>query len=256
MRPGATCSVCGAAIGVHEVAGGGVCRTLGCMTVLALRARERARETRAAALAAAAATLDALGEEIAREPPVCVGAVPAFERRVAPADPDRLAAFRALLAKALAAASKMDAPLSASAEPPAAPAVRAALEAGCRVCEGLCCETGGNHAYLTAEELAGKLARDPSLTAEALYAAYVAHLPERSYEGSCVYHDAAGCVLPRPMRADICNSYRCRGLAELAAALEEAAVPRAWVAAVADGSTVRRAVLIEEGRAALERRAG
>lgn len=254
MRPGATCSVCGAAIGVHEVAGG-VCRTLKCMTVLALRARERARERRAAALAAAAATLDALGEEIARGLPVCVGAVPAFERRVVPADPERLSAFRALLAKALVAASEMDAPRSASAEPSTGPGIRAALEAGCRVCEGLCCETGGNHAYLTAEELAGKLARDPSLTAEALYVAYVAHLPERSYEGSCVFHGAEGCALPRPMRADICNSYRCRGLAELAAALEEAAAPRAWVAAVAYG-TVRRAVLMEDGRAALERRAG
>jgi hypothetical protein len=123
----------------------------------------------------------------------------------------------------------------------------AVLGAACAVCEGRCCKAGDTHAFLTARELASQLARGPPVSAEELLDAYMALLPDRSYEGSCVYHTERGCALPRPMRSDVCNQYRCPELADLAYRLQTAPAPRILIAAVKDGE-VRRAVIVEEDR--------
>jgi hypothetical protein len=90
---------------------------------------------------------------------------------------------------------------------------REALAAAvCAVCGGACCHRAGNHAFLDAAVIARFPAvngiMDPSNIADT----YAAHLPARSFAGSCVYHTFAGCGLPRYLRADICNVYRCSGL--------------------------------------------
>jgi hypothetical protein len=90
---------------------------------------------------------------------------------------------------------------------------REALAAAvCAVCAGACCHRAGDHAFLDAAAIARFPAAigimDPSYIADT----YAAYLPARSFAGSCVYHTFAGCSLPRALRADICNAYRCSGL--------------------------------------------
>ncbi len=247
MRHGrAACSICGAPLSVHQVVRGGICGSVACKTALARQARERDRQAHQAALAAAAACLETFGDRIDTAAPISIGAVPCFDRPLVPADPERVAALRASLEAAI------DGALAIVAETPAiagdandAP-VPPTLGAACAVCNGRCCDRGSTHAFLTAEDLASKLARGPAASAEALLDSYMALLPERSYEGSCIYHGERGCALPRWMRADICNRFRCAELDDLADRCATATASRALIAAVKDGE-VRRAVVVEGG---------
>ena len=44
---------------------------------------------------------------------------------------------------------------------------------------------------------------------------YLGKLGGTTYRGSCIYHGAAGCELPREMRSDTCNGFYCADLARL-----------------------------------------
>ncbi len=99
----------------------------------------------------------------------------------------------------------------------------ALLGQGCALCRGACCTRGSDHAFLGEDSLARVRIENPSLDADALLAAYVAHLPVEHYAESCVYHGATGCALPLLLRSTTCNRYRCGGLTELARALQPSA---------------------------------
>lgn len=92
------------------------------------------------------------------------------------------------------------------------PEVDQVLQAGCRACRGRCCETGGAHAYQTVESLRRVREARPRLSAQALVALYLSHLPARTVRGSCVFHGARGCALPRDLRGDMCNRFFCEPL--------------------------------------------
>ena len=105
--------------------------------------------------------------------------------------------------------------LEARAEcPPSASAASA-----CGLCRGACCTAGGEHAFLRGEHLA--LLRRSALgeKADAFVARYLAHLPARHYQRSCVFHAVGGCTLPRTMRSGLCNRYQCGALTQLARAV-------------------------------------
>jgi hypothetical protein len=81
----------------------------------------------------------------------------------------------------------------------------------------------------------------------AAVAAYVARVPAATVPGSCVFHGADGCGLPREMRSDTCNRYLCDGLVELRAELGRRAAAgaparAAYVAVVEDGRVTRGAL--------------
>jgi hypothetical protein len=59
------------------------------------------------------------------------------------------------------------------------------------------------------------MAAHPGLDAAGLRALYLGHLPPRSVAGSCVNHTRDGCSLPRSLRSDTCNTWRCLPLQEL-----------------------------------------
>jgi hypothetical protein len=271
------CEVCATPLGIHDI--GGTCRSLACRAALTIRARKRSEEEGRAAAARAAA---ALAEAHPHPDGIVVGVVPFVAAECVPADPARIAAFRASLEQAArealgsldaaggvvepacAAFGRLEGPPEApgsahetpvglrdaggapepaggsplAAEPPAR-----AL-AACGVCGGRCCWQGDTHAFLTPRDLAAKFAQAPPASPAAAVAAYMERLPERSYEGSCVFHARDGCALPRRMRSDVCNGYRCPGLAAFAAAVQAAPAAPAYVAAVHAGE-VRRGLLLD-----------
>lgn len=106
------------------------------------------------------------------------------------------------------------------AEPAAAtsPGVEASSELdvvsgkACAGCQGECCLTGGTKAWLTVATIKRYHAANPEKSPEEVLADYMARLGPPTYVGSCVYHGRNGCLLPREMRADMCNQWFCAEL--------------------------------------------
>jgi hypothetical protein len=109
----------------------------------------------------------------------------------------------------------------------------------CESCQGACCYLGGNHAAFLDEEAIGAFAaHHPDLTADEIRAAYLRHVPEVHFAGSCVFHTDRGCNLPRMMRAPICNHYECRGL-KSARERAQGSHPALFIVARHDNAIVR-----------------
>ncbi|MGH7152549.1 MAG: hypothetical protein ACREF3_01370 [Acetobacteraceae bacterium] len=97
--------------------------------------------------------------------------------------------------------------------PPAQPEPAIGLrQITCAACGGHCCSRGAEHAYLADISIRRVAASHPGLRARAIARLYRDHLPEVSFAGSCVFHTALGCALPRALRADLCNSFYCNPL--------------------------------------------
>ena len=92
------------------------------------------------------------------------------------------------------------------------PAALAVMGQACALCQGECCKTGADDAYLSRHVFRRYLDAHPELRPEDVVTAYLERVPDRSYQGSCVYHGPQGCTLPRAMRSDTCNNYFCDGL--------------------------------------------
>lgn len=101
-----------------------------------------------------------------------------------------------------------------TAEPPAGPASELDVVSGkaCTGCQGFCCLTGGTHAWLTPATIRRYHAANPGSSPAEVLDAYMALVGTRTYEGSCVYHGQRGCLLPREMRSDMCNTWFCADL--------------------------------------------
>lgn len=82
----------------------------------------------------------------------------------------------------------------------------------CTLCGGACCHRGGDQAFLDTATIERFMASSRKTEPSNIASTYAVHLPARSFAGSCVYHTIDGCALPRSMRGDICNAYRCSGL--------------------------------------------
>jgi hypothetical protein len=79
---------------------------------------------------------------------------------------------------------------------------------------------GKTDAFLTEATIRRVLAANPGLDPEQLRDTYLGHLAPRTLAGSCINQTRLGCSLPRELRADICNTYRCDVLEELEDGLE------------------------------------
>jgi hypothetical protein len=84
----------------------------------------------------------------------------------------------------------------------------------CAVCRGTCCHLGKVHAFLDTAAIRRFILRSTLTDPLKIVYAYFAYLPEKTVSDACVYQTEQGCTLPRWMRADICNAYRCKGLAQ------------------------------------------
>ena len=137
-----------------------------------------------------------------------IAVVPYRVGRLVTIEPERLRALEDHLIElaAMCASARPTAVHQSGEAPEPVPAV-------CASCQGACCYQGGHHAAFLDEETIGSFAAQyPDLTADEITAAYLRHVPDLHFEGSCVFHTDRGCNLPRTMRASICNHYECRGL--------------------------------------------
>lgn len=83
----------------------------------------------------------------------------------------------------------------------------------CALCRGRCCRPGREfHGFVDRALLERWTVRHPGTTLADAARAYRRCLPRRHVAGSCAFHGARGCTLPREMRSDLCNAFRCDGL--------------------------------------------
>jgi hypothetical protein len=90
----------------------------------------------------------------------------------------------------------------------------------CSLCRGHCCLNGGDTAYIEMGTLQRVLSTRPDLDSDALLGLYILSLPERVFEGSCIYHGKNGCALDRDLRSDLCNRFWCSDIDRRRAAYE------------------------------------
>lgn len=60
----------------------------------------------------------------------------------------------------------------------------------CKECRRSCCQAGGDHAYLNPQTLSAETCRVARCNADDLVEAYIAHIPDRTYKHSCIFHGA------------------------------------------------------------------
>lgn len=113
----------------------------------------------------------------------------------------------------------------------------------CGLCRGRCCNAGRATQGFIDAELLERHAAEHGGTHDAA-AAYLARVPPEHVAGSCLYHGAQGCVLPRTMRAPVCNGFA-RPPLEQARALDAAGA--AMVLAAYDGAVLRGAAFVAGG---------
>ncbi|MHC4471236.1 MAG: hypothetical protein ACYTDY_16690 [Planctomycetota bacterium] len=194
------CLICGQPLTRHQQCSGGICDDWRCKDVLLRQDLEEFRR------------LAAETSGVGRPDDYPVLCVPHRDFRVGPLPEKRRSEFLAHLAEVVEEAREE--PEATEPEPPPHTAEPATfLQRICAACEGECCHRGGTHAFITSEMIRGAMA-DRDVTPEKVHEAYASRLPERTFEGSCVYHTGSGCALPRDMRAVICNTFECKGLDE------------------------------------------
>lgn len=115
------------------------------------------------------------------------------------------------------------------------------VRAGCTQCQGFCCRGGGEHAYLDERTMARVRRDNPDLNAAGIIALYTRSLASPGYEGSCLFHGSAGCTLPKPLRAELCNQYYCTGLWDF---MRTTPLPEKVVIAASRGGITRISGLI------------
>jgi len=226
-----------------------VCERRACRWRDALQRTAARRRARRAAVARAALTaLERAAERLRlnHPRPLAVTVVPANTRRLAPLPAQRRRAFRAHLLEQIGEAARPGGrgprrePISIEAPPPR-------LAAGCATCRGHCCGRGGEHAFIDFATIRRYTARTGISDAPAIARAFLRHLPALSYRGSCVYHTATGCSLPRAMRGDVCNRFYCGPLLEQWAALTRPGGSTTALAAADAQTLVRLAIVDEQG---------
>lgn len=168
--------------------------------------------------------------------------VPHRDKPLVPIDGERLGTLKERLAELAAECAGQRTP------PARQPVdVPAPVPAVCSACHGACCYHGGQHAAFLDEDTIGVYAAEhPGLTAAEIAAAYLQHVPDLHFEGSCVYHTNRGCNLPRTMRAPICNLYECRGL-KMARERDHGSHPALFVV-VRHDNVIVRGEFVDESR--------
>ena len=239
------CRYCKRALTLHEQYAGGVCSAPAC--------REEVLKAQLVDFRARAAEL--LGEEAGASIPIAV--IPHRTGSIAPLGSEQRSAFelhlRATARRANTATESVRADSDDCADPdgfappPKLQTERRIGSAVCSACRGFCCYTGNaQHAYIDSATLQHYAQAHPGNAPDEIVVAYLAHVPDRHFEGSCVYHAADGCALPRAMRSAMCNEYTCKGLKEALAAQVADPRERRFIVARVDNRIVRGVLIDSE----------
>jgi hypothetical protein len=232
------CRHCDHPLSRHDQFSGGICHRPAC----------RARDLEIELIDFRQRTLLSLGASDAATIPIVV--VPHRSGRIVPMEPESRSAFEAHLREVAHDIAHADDAFEANTEAAAmleagwaadAADARERVAAGvCGACGGFCCYPGGaNSAFIDAQTMRRYAVTHPEIGPEDVVAAYASHVPEQHFEGSCVYHTAAGCSLPRQMRSEVCNEYACKGLNDARAAQADRPIERLFVVARHDNRIVR-----------------
>ena len=199
--PGA-CRRCGQALSALARRRGDVCDSMDCRR---LEADERVRAQRASAM-------DETRSAAARawnDPALAVAPVLWLRHHAegfGPPDAVDVAELRAALT-ALEADERPTAP--ARHDAPSTPADGRL----CALCRGRCCNFGlGGKAFLEPHHLRGWLDQRPGAAWSDAVEHYLAFVPARHLQHSCLFHGERGCALPRERRSDVCNGFACDSL--------------------------------------------
>ncbi len=168
--------------------------------------------------------------------------LPANEAETGPLSDERRDTFRVNVSAAIRRA--FDDPDRPFPETPETAADGAPLiQAACGACRGSCCKYGADHAYLYPDHFRRLLRDHPGRSPEEVLSDYLARLPQRVYDDSCVYHTETGCALPRELRSNLCNTFLCGPLEELMKSQSVAPVPVLVTCARDNSSDVLRSAL-------------
>jgi hypothetical protein len=252
LQPYQVCGICGRPLSPREY-GDRVCLAVECRRELEERNRERERLRREALRGRAGELRDRVAPGLGlREPATYRPAViPSFRGRVTNLPERRRRAFRDSVNRLIS-----DAGVPPKAPPPdgavlpvvaPTPEVQAVLGRACALCRGSCCRNGGNRAYLTVETILRYRAGHPDQRPRDVLAAYLSHVGNKTYDGSCIFHGPGGCGLPREMRSDTCNRFFCTGLTEFQQALTDQDPPRGFFVTTDGDTTLAAAFCDAEG---------
>lgn len=252
------CIFCRQSLSVHERATGETCGAARCKN-RALRANLRAQAQLQSTLRTRArARLDSVArsQAIAAHEQLAIGILPSNDRRQANLPAKRIGRFRDRLMQIISQAAAIRSSTdggdettddSVAAEEFSTPE-QAILGNACAVCRGDCCSQGGDHGFIQVETIIDYMARHPQRRPRDILHDYLSQLGKKTYDGSCVYHTASGCSLPREMRSHICNGFLCKGLNQILFQLPNAEDTRVFVVATADRDIVRTAIVDKDQR--------
>ncbi len=111
------------------------------------------------------------------------------------------------------------------------------IGAACSNCRGHCCRLGGDTGFIDSHVV--RITMPGATSPQQIVEEYSKHLPNESYEGSCVFHTENGCALPRPLRSPTCNNTICGGVSELIARYQLDGTSKFFFAATKDESVLR-----------------
>ncbi len=91
----------------------------------------------------------------------------------------------------------------------------------CGTCGGVCCNLGGDQAFLNVSKFTEVFAARPDVGPEEIVDEYIAKIPSETFLDSCIFHGLQGCGLTKQQRAITCNRYLCRSLQTLRKLVDE-----------------------------------
>jgi hypothetical protein len=242
-RPTA-CRHCGVKLTTRQRRRGDHCDSTDCRRRTIVDRLRAQREADLAATRAAAARRDA-ADAAAHAPVVWL---PEHRARLVPLPAARRRAHRAHLESLAEAIEAGVADGGGMATPPpqtvsAGTRLDAAL---CGFCAGRCCRHGADsNAFVTDDLLRRWLAENPGHRAVDVVATYMARLPPRHVEDSCVYHGRDGCTLPRALRADVCTRFACEPLVHVRRAAADGPPQGSLLAAMESALRLRGVALLQ-----------
>ncbi len=223
------CPICGTEISVHQSFLPGHCGARDCAREAAIAGEaerqaekkayyregmEIARRERAAELAEISDTLSLPPDQIA------VGVVPHRVTPLEPLTPAERRAYLSHLQSLIDEAFEREEPQPQYARDQSSEAEEPYPwnNLACTACEGHCCAQGGGEtfAFHTTDLIHHLRINRPDIGPEEIREHYEDALPDQHIENACLFQGPQGCTLTRDWRADICNTFRCYELRQLA----------------------------------------